>query len=227
MSKNNRQNRDKKLRQRVAKQKARASSRTPSTRRINITLPEAITDEIEAFCSELVPLARASYVDVKPAPKAVLNDCFVNVHRFAERNGGSICYGWLILEWPGALLEAMFHAVWRAADGELLDVTPTADGECRILFLPDDTRTYAGEQVLSRQRPLPGAPAEAALYIEACQAVMAFEASRFVDDGVDGQVSMSDADLWNLQRLKLAAHDAQRRLVAAVGQTNRPEGSKA
>jgi uncharacterized protein YchJ len=55
---------------------------------------------------------------------------------------------------PGVFLEAEFHAVWATLDGMLVDPSPKADGEDRILFLPDATRTYVGLPVENRRKLL-------------------------------------------------------------------------
>ena len=221
MSKNNRQNRERKKRLKLAEQRRVASKPSAEAARppIDITLPTAITDEVTAFCNEITATYTPLYVDVEPAPSATINECFVNVEAYADANGGSICYGWNIMEWPGILLEAMFHAVWRSPEGDLLDVTPHAEGERRILFVRDDTRTYDGSRTPSRQRALAGAPPEAQAFIEACQAMWAFEASQFIDVGVDGQFSTSYQGALYHERLQGAVREAQRRLVVA---TTRP-----
>jgi hypothetical protein len=182
----------------------------------NLTVPVTVTDDIAAFCRDIAPLGTPQYVNVKPVPGARLNECFVNVDRYAALNGGSVSYGWNVMEWPSTLLEAEFHAVWRGPHGEMLDVTPKVDGEERILFLPDDARVYKGAYTPSIQRAPAGAPAEAAEFIEACQAKWAFEASHFVDDGVDGSLSLSGSDLLTHQRLAAAVQAAHRRLVAVT-----------
>lgn len=37
--------------------------------------------------------------------------------------------------------EAIFHTVWKAPDGRLVDVTPRMDLEKRLLFVPDRDRS--------------------------------------------------------------------------------------
>jgi hypothetical protein len=73
-----------------------------------------------------------------------VNECFQNVRRKAEREGGSIQFGWAIWTWPRVFIEAEHHAVYVPPDGQpWQDVTPAEDPETkRRLFLPDDTATY-------------------------------------------------------------------------------------
>lgn len=62
-------------------------------------------------------------------------------------DGGSIQHGWSMREQPQVYAEAAFHAVWRNSDGSLIDVTPRADEQMRILFLPDLKRVWEGERL--------------------------------------------------------------------------------
>jgi hypothetical protein len=216
MSRNNRQNRDDKKRKKLAKQKRHDGSGKPP--KVHITRPSAITDEIRTFCNEISPAGTPQYVDVRSAPRAQLYQCFVNVERYAAENGGSICYGWNVMEWPGVLLEAEFHAVWQGSGGELLDVTPRADGERRLLFLPDPNRVYDGKLTPSHQRAVPGAPPEATTFIDAVQACWTFQSSRFVDDGAESRLSMSKSDVLYFNSLQLEAQAARRKLLTALAQ---------
>ncbi len=83
------------------------------------------------------------FVDIHPASQAVYENCFTNVDAVVEQQGGERIDGWLIWEWRGILLEAIFHAVWRDPEGSLIDVTPQGDGETKIVFSPDCNRKYA------------------------------------------------------------------------------------
>jgi len=51
-------------------------------------------------------------------------------------------------------MEAEFHAVWKSTEGTLLDITPKADEESRILFLPDPAATYCGNYVDNKRLAL-------------------------------------------------------------------------
>lgn len=95
-----------------------------------------------------------TYLDIEVADGCQPGECFENVRRHVDRNGGSAQFGWLIWEWPGALIEAEFHAVWRNEDDVLIDITPAPDGDQRILFAPDNARKYEGKRVNNERMPL-------------------------------------------------------------------------
>lgn len=122
------------------------------------TTPKAITPEILAFCWEVDPTTEPVYIPVRPALTAVHRNCFINVREEMAHHGGDIQHGWLIWERPGWYLDVIFHAVWVSPDGQLIDITPTDDGEDTILFLPDCRKTFYGEVVPTRIRPLSDRP---------------------------------------------------------------------
>jgi hypothetical protein len=121
---------------------------------MGLTTPMKISEEITSLCQELVPGGVPIYLQVTPAPGARVNDCFVNIERHLTANGGAICIGWQIWEWPRVLLEAEFHAVWKDQNGTFVDITPKEDLEKSILFLPDPHRRYTGKRASNVQRPL-------------------------------------------------------------------------
>lgn len=95
------------------------------------TTPAAIDEAVAAFCMDL-GVSNAQFVEVRPAPGAELGMCQRNVTEHIERNGGTLVHVWAI--WANRLfLMSEFHAVWRSPAGALVDVTPTAEGETRVL----------------------------------------------------------------------------------------------
>jgi hypothetical protein len=95
------------------------------------TTPGAVDETVAAFCMDL-GASNAEFVEVRPAPGAELGMCQRNVTEHIERNGGTLVHVWAI--WANLLfLMAEFHAIWRAPAGNLVDVTPTAEGESRVL----------------------------------------------------------------------------------------------
>jgi hypothetical protein len=95
------------------------------------------------------PLGLATYA---PEPWADIRLCFENARRKADRDGGEARFGWMFqhklveaLPGPGYLV-AIHHAVWRAPNGYLFDVTPLHPDpinhplaqEGDTLFLVDD-----------------------------------------------------------------------------------------
>ena len=74
-----------------------------------------------------------------------MRECFGNVRRKVEREGGRIQFGWEIYVWPGVYIEAEHHAVYEGPNGPpWLDITPamTELPYEKRLFLPDDSAVY-------------------------------------------------------------------------------------
>lgn len=69
-------------------------------------------------------------------------------------HGGEPVLGWAIWEWPGVFIEAEFHTIWLAPDGNILDLTPRGLQSSYIVFLPDTSRKYDGRQVHNIRKPL-------------------------------------------------------------------------
>ncbi len=109
--------------------------------------PKEITQKIRLLASRVAPGETPLYVSVLPEPGALPNECFQNTEVKAQRDAGSVVYGWQLWEWPRVLIEAEFHAVWRSPDGRLIDITPRPNGEERILFVTDQQRAYQGISV--------------------------------------------------------------------------------
>jgi hypothetical protein len=108
----------------------RSSTSTITPREIDVVVKE--------FCLTVSPGNSPVSVDVIPQKAGAIQDeCFFNVQNVIRKKGGRIIYGWIIWLWPRVLIEANHHAVWEKPDQALIDVTPRADGEKRILFLPD------------------------------------------------------------------------------------------
>jgi len=104
------------------------------------TTPARVSVEIRAFAREVAAEGALSFVTVEASADSEPGECFENVRARVARDGGRLQYGWIIWEWPRIQLQAEFHAVWAAEHGGLVDVTPTPDGEHRILFLTDPVR---------------------------------------------------------------------------------------
>jgi hypothetical protein len=108
--------------------------------------------ELEAFATKISngPFGIALH---KPEPWAEQAMCFANVLTKIERDGGDCVCGWMFqLKVPdiGKYFIAIHHAVWRAADGHLFDVTPL-HGEKNNHPLMED----GGTLFLVDQRALP------------------------------------------------------------------------
>lgn len=109
--------------------------------------PREITRKIRLLASKVAPGETPLYVSVLPEPGALPNECFQNTEIKAQRDAGSVVYGWQLWEWPSVLIEAEFHAVWRSPDGRLIDITPKPGDEEMILFVTDKQRAYQGISV--------------------------------------------------------------------------------
>ena len=114
---------------------------------MNLTTPKTINEDVYRLRKKIGVSTEPVFVPVASRTGRKLGDCFADVARKISRDGGSIQHGWTVWESPGTLIEGEFHAVWRSPDGSLLDVTPKADGERRILFIPDPTRVFQNESV--------------------------------------------------------------------------------
>lgn len=111
------------------------------------TTPQKVTDKIIELCNKVVPEAEPIYVSVKVAVWSRLHECFPNVERMVQEQGGQQINGWAIWQWANILVEAEAHSVWQSLDGELIDVTPHDNGEKQILFLRDDSMVYSEQQI--------------------------------------------------------------------------------
>jgi len=116
-------------------------------------VPRDLYPHVIEFCRSLSQEAPV-YLEVRPDPVAVINECPSNVRRHIQSDGGDAITGWQIWEWVGLMIEAEFHQVWRSADGELRDVTPKVLPFPRILFVPDPRLTYDGRQINNIRRAL-------------------------------------------------------------------------
>jgi hypothetical protein len=117
-----------------------------------VTTPLEITIEIELFCSTVSMGQRPVFLDIQPAASAIPLECFDNVKKKVLQSGGAVQHGWRIWTWPDVMVEAEFHAVWKTSTGEFIDITPC--DEQRILFLPDDTKTYTGTSISNVRKPI-------------------------------------------------------------------------
>jgi uncharacterized protein YchJ len=102
--------------------------------------PKLITSEVRKLCRELDATQEPIYVQVHPEEWCELGKCFQNVGRKIETCGGDVRHGWNIKICANLLLDAQYHAVYTDPQGRLIDITPSQDGEKRILFLRDTTR---------------------------------------------------------------------------------------
>lgn len=103
---------------------------------------------VRALCERLVPGGEAVVLQPQAPRRAKPRDCVVNVDAMIHERGGDVEYGWALWEtFPGVIIEAEFHAVWRDPRGRRRDVTPQQIEVSRVVFLPDPTLVYEDRQI--------------------------------------------------------------------------------
>lgn len=158
---------------------------------IRETTPTRITQVIIDFCASITSDSSPEYIDVCPAPWAALNECFNNVYRMVKQYGGSMISGWAIWQRGNMLLDAEAHAIWRAPDGKLIDITAHNYNEKRILFLFDSSVCYQGITIPSHRQALTDSP----LVAEFIR--LYSERDHFMQSSTLGNVYVMPADLHN------------------------------
>ena len=167
---------------------------------------QRIDKTVKTFQRSIPGTTRPVFVPLRPRADSIPNDCFENVRRQKDEAGGEIVHGWRIHVFPKVFLNAEFHAVWKAPDGRLEDVSPPPEeGTSRIVFFPDPTRSFEGEPVPSRHWQLIRLK-ELREYFEAydedCRALR--ESARRKGTGFNEPVDRSDPAL-DAPRRRLAA----------------------
>ena len=105
--------------------------------------PTEISEKVLELCQQIAPGTRPQFIHITPEPGCGPADCFANVRRKVQREGGRLQYGWALWEWPKVFLEAEHHAVYEPPHGPpWRDLTPCLRGSRTRLFLPDDIATY-------------------------------------------------------------------------------------
>lgn len=121
------------------------------------TTPRTISHAVQRLCNRLAPDRGPVFVEVQSPSFEEVGECYKNVQAQVENEGGRTQTGWVIWEMPRVLLNAERHCCWLSPDGRLMDVTPKADGESQILFVPDCT-PWKGERVCPQIEPLSQEP---------------------------------------------------------------------
>lgn len=121
--------------------------------------PNPLHDHVKAFCSSIVSDTVPVLLDNTPTPDARPRECFETVDKQVATHGGEVVYGWAVHEWPGVMIEAEFHAVWRDPQGKLRDISRQDFATGTTLFLIDPTRKFDGRQVNNIRRALRNHPA--------------------------------------------------------------------
>jgi len=106
----------------------------------------SVTKHLLKLARQIDPAGSPGYVTVDSRADCLPDCCFENVTGIVKKYGGSTQHGWSLRQ-HAYFAEGEFYAVWRCPDGRLIDVTPSADRQTQILFLPDSTRVWEGEAV--------------------------------------------------------------------------------
>jgi len=112
----------------------------------NLITPPEIDKAVSDFCTS-ISKETPFYVDVETEDFARPSYCFPNVNEKIKREGGSLLVGWQIWTWPEKFIEAEFHGIWCSPSGKKVDITPKDNDSDKILFLPDKSKNYNGNQV--------------------------------------------------------------------------------
>lgn len=111
-----------------------------------IIVPDITEEKLDKLLAMLKVEHPPIIINVRPEQDAVPNECFDNVEKKVNRDGGERIVGWQFWKHP-FMLEAELHAVWRSPDGSLTDISPKNISTDHILFVGDLTRSYDGRQV--------------------------------------------------------------------------------
>lgn len=114
------------------------------------TTPQEINQEIQRFCNVVVAGGVPAFVPVEPVYGAEVSRCHVNVADHVRAQGGVPVFGWIIWQ-SRVMLHAEAHCNWLSPQGQLIDITPKADREPKVLFLADTGMTWDGRVIASRR----------------------------------------------------------------------------
>lgn len=103
-----------------------------------ITTPgKPIRNQVAKFCKTISVDTPVFLPFTSVSPDYTASFCHNNVLEQVRRAGGRRVCGWMVWD-NGKYSEAEFHSVWVADGSEtMIDLTPRADREDEILFLPD------------------------------------------------------------------------------------------
>lgn len=105
-----------------------------------------ISDDVKKLLSKINSETDPVVIKCIPEKGAELDICFSLVESKIAVSGGASVLGWHIRE-SKLLVEAIFHAVWKREDGELIDISPKPVPTKEILFVQDASASYEGRQV--------------------------------------------------------------------------------
>jgi hypothetical protein len=161
-----------------------------------------LINKIQEFAVEIgsTSLCQAFH---QPEKKARPSCCFQNVWDKVDRDDGNILYGWTfnsrINAEYGEYLIATHHAVWRAPDNKLIDVTPFTDEPKHhpiasgnyILFLVDELAHPVGNGIVVAPLPLKFFALSDSLELKSYLAKLSEQEQKACQDIYDGNVNLS------------------------------------
>lgn len=106
--------------------------------------------EINKYVTKLLVRIESQYepeqVPVIVERYSSIRNCYINVAKKVELDGGRIHYGWGIYQ-SEILCEAERHAVWESPEEDLIDITPRETEFKQIMFVSDNDFVYSGQLV--------------------------------------------------------------------------------
>jgi len=119
-----------------------------------VTTPRWVHKYVLELASIIGVEPKAVWIPVQAAKGCVVNECFHNVPKVVAIKGGGIQYGWTVWQCANLYIEGEFHALWVSPQRDWIDITPKTDKETRILFIPDNRRTWEGSIVDNIRHPM-------------------------------------------------------------------------
>ncbi|RLA50778.1 MAG: hypothetical protein DRR42_12165 [Gammaproteobacteria bacterium] len=112
-------------------------------------VPELISPKLRRACSKVSGSNKVGFVEVEPGAKYKSNKCAYNARDEAESVGGRVIFGWGVFVWKNVMFDFIGHAVVEL-ESRYYCVTPSKQGDKKILFVPDNTITFDFENPDSR-----------------------------------------------------------------------------
>lgn len=106
-----------------------------------VSVPKVDSTNVLKLIRQMGKVANLFVIPVVPGKNALRNECFENVNRHIDMNGGERVIGWQLWE-LSHFIEAEYHAVWRSPSGDMVDITPKNVEIDEILFLVDHDPNY-------------------------------------------------------------------------------------
>lgn len=189
-------------------------------------VPSQITNEILELCQQIGSSEQPRFVVTRVPRDALPNDCFPNVQKCIDREGGRMHLGWAIWELPGVMVEAELHAVWERPVGEWVDLNPRPIKCDRILFLPHPDVAYdvnTPEKRLGNIRRAVCDRSEVRRFIEVCEEIFQLEE----ENSIGMEIRLGGAALRRMSELQMERLRLQTLITGGDVEIVGPDGSVA